>query len=181
MNQHGYARHGAPAMPYSGGVVPLRRAICASNAAESLTLHWITTAAMTDTARQKRPTPGNPPHASISPPSAAPPNTPSWLLMVNNPVAVVCAFPASSSNNVGVTADDILASAAVPHARATVIHDDTCTVKTRTARRPLPQHDRANQVTRRGWSATRPPRMLPTMTPSPARARGSTVAAVGSW
>src|SRR5918911_1410851 len=132
-------------------------------------LSWITTAAMTDTPRQKSPTHGNPPNASISPPSDAPPNTPSWLLTVNDPVAVVRESPASSSNNVGVTADDILASAAVPHASATVTHGDTWAVKTRAARRPLPQHDRANKATRRCWSATRPPRTLPTMAPVPAR------------
>jgi len=74
--------HGAPVTPYSVAVVPFRRAICAGNAAESLTLRWSTTGAMTAIPRQKRPTPGNPPHASISPPSEAPPNTPSWLLMV---------------------------------------------------------------------------------------------------
>src|SRR5262249_56281499 len=105
------------------------------------------------------------PHASISPPSAVPPNTPSWLLMVNNPVAVVWAFPASSSNNVGVTADDILASAAVPHAKATVPHGDTCTVKTRAARKPLPQHDRANKAIRRRGAATPPPQTPPPLTP----------------
>src|SRR5215831_8585603 len=141
--------HGVPATPYSVAVMPFRRAVCASNAAESLTLSWITTAAMTDTPRQESPTHGNPPNASIRPPSDAPPNTPSWLLKVNNPVAVVHELPASSSNNVGVTTDDILASAAAPQASATVTHGDTCTVKTRTARRPLPQHDRANKATRR--------------------------------
>src|SRR5262245_9274377 len=113
---------------------------------------------MIDTPRQKRPTCGKPPNASISPPSDAPPNTPSWLLTANNPVAVVREFPASSSNNVGVTEDDILASAAAPHAKATVTQGDTCAVKTRAARSPLPQHDRANMALRRGWSATRPPK-----------------------
>src|ERR1700758_1069587 len=106
--------HGVPATPYSVAVMPFRRAICARNAAESLTLSWITAAAMTDIPRQKTPTHGDPPNESISPPSDAPPNTPSWLLKVNNPVAVVRELPASSSNNVGVTTDDILASAAAP-------------------------------------------------------------------
>src|SRR5262249_41925904 len=112
------------------------------------------------------------PHASMSPPSAVPPNTPSWLLMVNSPVAVVWAFPASSSNNVGVTADDIRASAAVPHAKATVPHGDTCTVKTRAARKPLPQHDRANKALRRGRDPDRPPTRQPTLAPPPPARRG---------
>src|SRR5215475_438300 len=43
--------HGAPATLYSVAVVPFRRASCASNAAESLTLRWITAAARTVTAR----------------------------------------------------------------------------------------------------------------------------------
>src|SRR5712691_8512129 len=106
----------------------------------------ITMAAMTDTPRQKSPTLGNPPSASISPPMAGPPNAPIWLLTANNPVAVVREFPASSSNNVGVTADEILARPAVPQASATVAHGDTRAVKTTAARSPLPQHAMANQA-----------------------------------
>src|SRR5262245_20248144 len=101
---------------------------------------------MIDTPRQKRPTCGKPPNASISPPSEAPPHTPIWLLTANNPVAVVREFPASSSNNVGVTADEILARPAVPQARATVADGDTRAVKTTAARSQLPQHAMANQA-----------------------------------
>jgi LysE type translocator len=129
----------------------------------------------------KRPTSGTPPSASISPPMAGPPNPPIWLLMAKNPVAVVREPPARSSNNVGVTADDILASAAAPKTRATVAHGDTCAVKTRAARSPLPQHDMANKAKRRRWSAARAPRKPPTIAPTPAKTRGRAVSPAGRW
>ena len=83
--------------------------------------------------------------------------------------------------DVGVTADEILARPAVPQASATVAHGDTRAVKTTAARRPLPQHAMANQAKRRRWPAIRPPRMAPTMTPTPARAKGSAVSPAGRW
>src|SRR5712692_8803722 len=119
---------------------------------------------MSDTPRQKSPTLGNPPSASINPPSDAPPNTPIWLLTANNPVAVLRDLPVHSINKIGVTAVDMRARPATPKASATVAHGDTGTVKTRAASSPLPQHDMATQATRRRWSATRPPTKPPTMT-----------------
>src|SRR5262249_28671575 len=138
---HGHA-HGAPATPYSVAVVPFRRASCARNAAESRILSRITTAARTDTPRQRKPTSGNPLSASSIPPSHGPPNIPIWLLTANNPVAVVRELPAHSINNIGVTVNDGLASAAAPQVSATVAQGETRVVKLRAASSPLPTHAR---------------------------------------
>src|SRR5215510_4249320 len=66
----------------------------------------ITPAAITAVTRQNSPTHGKPPRASITPPSEAPPTTPSWLLTAKSPVAVARDGPASSVSSTAVTGQD---------------------------------------------------------------------------
>src|SRR5262245_47089464 len=125
--------------PSSYSIVPFRSANCSRKAEESRTFSWTTPAARIDAPRQKSPTRANPAHASISPPMIDPPNAPRWVVILNNPIAVVRECPASSSTNVGVTAEEILARLPAPQASATVAHGDPHGLKTIAAKSPLPQ------------------------------------------
>src|SRR5262245_57227426 len=73
------------------------------HSAAGCTVQRSTTAAAAVAARQNRPTRGKPPRASITPPSAAPPTAPSWLLTARSPVAVAGDGPATSSNSTAIT------------------------------------------------------------------------------
>ena len=124
------------------------------------------------TIRQKKPTAEKPPMARTTPPKAAPPTLPNWLMVPSIPMAVTREFPDISvpmATNVG---HPILINVIPTSATPTVPQAIISTEKNSRAPSPPMSVHTATVRPRRFIAATEPAIVLPSTTPIPTIASG---------